>query len=68
MGIPDANIRYDQSTQTVTIIDVGSSNGAIKLTVGSDIMSVVGGQVAMDVAPQWPCFLADQMDRSGIRR
>jgi hypothetical protein len=52
LGIPDSNIRYDQSTQTVTIIDVGSTNGAIQLTIGSDIMSVVGGQVTMDTAPE----------------
>ncbi len=52
LGIPDGNIRYDQDTQTVTIIDVGSSNGAIKLTIGSDVMSVVGGQVTMDTTPE----------------
>ncbi len=48
LGIPDSNIKYNQSTQTVTIIDVGSSNGAVQLTVGSDIMSVLGGQITMD--------------------
>ncbi len=52
LGIPDSNIKYNQSAQTVTIIDVGSSNGAVQLTVGSDIMLVVGGQIAMDTPPE----------------
>jgi hypothetical protein len=52
LGIPDSNISYDQSAQTVTIIDVGSSNGAIKLAIGSNIMSVAGEQVTMDTAPE----------------
>lgn len=49
MGIDDANILWDQGTQTVTLV-----KGAkiVQLTIGSNIIKINGAAVTMDVAPE----------------
>jgi len=49
LGVPDENITWDDSTQTVTMTN---DNTVIQLTIGDPVMLVDDSQVQMDVVPE----------------
>jgi hypothetical protein len=50
LGIPDADITYDDATQKVTIVDGAAM--MVKLSIGSTYLFVNGIPTTMDVAPE----------------
>jgi len=49
VGVPDSNIIWNGSEQSVVLIKEGS---VVKLTIGSNIMTINGTPITMDVAPE----------------